>query len=202
MTVDVPGIPFPLTPVHGGTWHVDADVVRADALPRTDIFIDPSAAPGEGVRLDAMRLVGAPGDDVFQLVTRVTVGFADDYDAGVLLVWFDDARWAKLCFEYSPDGDPMIVSVVNDGVSDDANGFVVDGRTVWLRISRMARTWAFHASLDGERWELVRHFRLDAPGTELLVGLEAQSPSGDGCPVAFDGVRYTPTLLAELRDGA
>ena len=41
----------------------------------------------------------------------------------------------KLCFEHSPDRQPMIVSVVTRGVSDDANAFAVDGQTAWLRVS-------------------------------------------------------------------
>lgn len=45
-------------------------------------------------------------------------------------------HWAKLCCEFSPAGEPMIVSVVCRGVADDANAFIVPGRPVWLRIGR------------------------------------------------------------------
>jgi hypothetical protein len=45
----------------------------------------------------------------------------------------------------------MIVSVVNREVADDANSFIVDGRLVWLRVSRIDDVYAYHASIDGVR---------------------------------------------------
>ena len=95
----------------------------------------------------------------------------------------------------------MIVSVVTRGVSDDANGRVVAGDTVWLRVSRIGAGCALHASGDGERWELVRHFALDAPDG-LAAGFLAQSPTGEGCTATFDDVRFAAEPLAELRDGS
>src|SRR5699024_9658791 len=109
--------------------------VTSDA--RTDIFIDPAmvdaepgAAAGAGVVLNASTLLGTPPAGDFQLSARVTVDFRSTFDAGVLLVWVDDRRWSKLCFELTPAGEPMIVSVVNRGVSDDANGAIIDGQSV------------------------------------------------------------------------
>jgi len=167
------------------------------AGPETDLFIDPDT----GARyLNAPRLL-VPVRGPFQFSARVRVAFAATFDAGVLLAWIDDETWGKLCFERSPQGDPMVVSVVTRGVSDDANGFTVDGDTVWLRISYNGRTHAFHASTDGSRWELIRHFQLTADGGELHIGFEAQSPTGVGCSAEFDQVRFIPTALAELRDG-
>jgi hypothetical protein len=54
----------------------------------------------------------------------------------------------------------MIVSVVTRGVSDDCNSQTVEGGEVWLRLARANGVFAFHASRDGERWELVRFFAL------------------------------------------
>jgi uncharacterized protein len=168
-----------------------------EAGPQTDIFVDPA---GDGKRLNAPRLFGPapPGDLMFS--ARVEVAFATRYDAGVLLVWADEQRWAKLCFEYSPDGEPMIVSVVTRRSSDDANAFVVAGPTAWLRISRLGRAFAFHASTDGDRWVLVRYFDLGAES--VLVGFEAQSPHGAGCTATFDEVSFRSARLANLRDGS
>jgi uncharacterized protein len=177
-------------------------LTAADALPRTieapartDLFCDP--AGGEPI-LDAPRsLVRVDGDVLF--VARVTVAFAETFDAGVLLAWADERNWAKLCFERAPDGTPTVVSVVtHDGVSDDANAFTVDGDSVWLRIARISPAFAFHASLDGDRWTFVRHFALTAPE----LGLLAQSPMGDGCTAQFDGVRIEARTLDDLRDGS
>ncbi|MDL4814252.1 DUF1349 domain-containing protein [Actinomadura sp. OS1-43] len=121
----------------------------ASAVPRIDMFIDPGSGPDGEPTLNAATLLGVPPDGDFRFSARVTVDFAATYDAGVLLLWIDERRWGKLCFEYSPGGEPMIVSVVTRGVSDDANAFTVEGGTVWLRISRIGRAYAYHASLDG-----------------------------------------------------
>src|SRR5450759_4036266 len=127
-TFAAPGVPFPLTPSSGEAWTMDgpAGTITVTADPHSDIFID----PGADSMLNAARLLGVPPTGDFQLSARVTVDFASTFDAGVLLLWIDERHWAKLCFEYSPAGEPMVVSVVNRGVADDANAFVVDGRLV------------------------------------------------------------------------
>jgi regulation of enolase protein 1 (concanavalin A-like superfamily) len=152
--------------------------------------------------LNAATLLGVPPDGDFQFSARVTVEFASTYDAGVLLVWINDRRWGKLCFEFSPDDEPMIVSAVTRGVSDDANAFVVDGRTVWLRVSRIDHAFAYHASLDGKTWRMIRFFTIDGPSTSAAIGFEAQSPTGGGCVVTFDDIRFTRERLGDLRDGS
>jgi regulation of enolase protein 1 (concanavalin A-like superfamily) len=168
------------------------------APPHTDLFIDPAGADPV---LNAPRSLKPMPDNDFQLSARVTVDFGQTYDAGVLLVWADDRNWAKLCFERSPQGDPMAVSVVTRGVSDDANAFTVNGNTLWLRVSHLGPAFAFHAAIDGELWEFVRYFALDT-FAGLQLGFEAQSPLGDGCTAAFDEIRYTPQRLTGLRDGS
>lgn len=195
----LPALPYPLEPHGDAAWQVHDDGrLSATAGPRTDIFTDPASGTPT---LNAARLLGELPAGDFQLRCRVTVGFGADFDAGVLLLWIDDAHWAKLCFEYSPSGRPTIVTVVNRTVSDDANAFAVDSRTAWLRVSRIGGVYAFHASPDGEVWQLVRLFALDAPGTPRL-GFEVQSPTGPGCDVEFAEVRFDPTTLADPRDGS
>ncbi|MBO3093654.1 DUF1349 domain-containing protein [Cellulomonas dongxiuzhuiae] len=202
----VPTVPFALAPSAGSAWVVDdvPGTVRVTAPPRTDVFLDPRdgvSSDSAGV-LNAPTLLGTPPAGDFQLTARVTVDFAATFDAGVLLLHVDDRHWGKLCFEYSPDGVPLIVSVVTRGVSDDANGFAVDGNQVWLRVSRIGAAYAYHASLDGTRWSLVRHFALADPQRVVTVGFEGQSPTGDGCAVTFDRIGFTPTRLGDLRDGS
>jgi regulation of enolase protein 1 (concanavalin A-like superfamily) len=171
----VPGVPFPLVPSSAGLWRVDEAVgaVQVPAQPHTDIFI-----------------------------ARVTVDFASTFDAGVLLLWLDERRWSKLCFEFSPAGEPMVVSVVCRGVSDDANAFAVRGRSVWLRVSRVDRVYAYHASLDGTAWQMIRVFVLDDETSRDKIGFEGQSPTGDGCSVTFDEIRFLSKRLADFRDGS
>ncbi len=163
---------------------------------RTDHFIDPATRQRT---LSAPRVLGTPVGD-FRLSARVDVAFAATFDAGVLLLWADDDVWAKLCFEYSPDGQPMVVSVVTRGVSDDANSLEVDGHRVWLRVSRSGPSFAFHASTDGDRWEFVRHFALPVDAGAVRVGFSSQSPTGAGCVTRFSKVRFETEPLADLRD--
>jgi len=202
----VRGVPFPLETSTEQAWQVDADgaVVTARALPHSDIFIDPGtgSALNAETLLNAVTLLGVPPEGDFQFSARVAVDFASTFDAGVLLLWVDDRHWAKLCFEYSPDRDPMIVSVVARGVADDANAFAVDGRTAWLRVSRIDEAFAYHASVDGLRWRMIRFFALDGASAGVRVGFEAQSPTGDGCTVTFDQVRFARKRLDDLRDGS
>lgn len=91
----------------------------------------------------------------------------------------------------------MVVSVVTREVSDDANAFVVTGRSVWLRVSRIDHVYAYHASADGMTWRLVRVFSLGKAVTDHQVGFEAQSPTGDGCTVTFAHISFTQQRLAE-----
>jgi len=171
--------------------------LRVEAGERSDLFADPSGAKGE--RLDAAGLVGVPPEGEFRLSTRVGVTFASAFDAGALLLWAGEQRYAKLCFEASPLR-PTVVSVVTRGTSDDANAFEVPGDAVWLRVARVARAYAFHASLDGVWWTFVRHF--DLGGDAVRVGFAAQSPTGDGCVATFDEITFVPKGLADLRDGS
>lgn len=202
MTVDeplaVPGVPMPLRwrsrPARYGL--TDGGALTIAAGPRTDLFADPEgAAPA----LNAPCLLGSPTGD-FILAARVTVEFAATFDAGVLLLYAGERAWAKLCFEFSPQRQPMVVSVVTRGVSDDCNSFTVDSRRVWLRAARLGRAFAFHASTDGACWQLVRHFALD-PADGMDAGFLAQSPSGAGCAATFDSIRFRPERLPDLRSG-
>lgn len=199
--VTITSLPQPMTwdadPV---SWSYEGGVLKMAAGPRTDMFVDPG---DDTVTVTAPRLLARVDGD-FQLSAKVTVGFANSYDAGVLLLWADERAWAKLCFEYSPHGQPMIVSVVTRGVSDDANGFTVDGKSVWLRVSRLGTAYAYHASTDGRFWHLIRHFSLGeavAAAGGAAVGFEAQSPLGTGASATFTDIRFIPQRLADIRDG-
>jgi uncharacterized protein len=176
------------------TSDVGEDAVRIAAGARTDWFVDPGT---DRPTANAPALVAAVQGD-FLLAAKVEVEFAATFDAGALLLWHDDRTWAKLCFEFSPDAEPMVVSVVTRGVSDDCNSRVVDGTAVWLRVARIGRAYAFHCSADGARWDLVRHFRLDGL---VEAGFEAQSPTGEGCAATFTEICFEARTLADLRSG-
>ena len=196
--IQIPELPFPLGWLgEPRAWATKQAGLTITAGPRSDWFIDPAG----GVQaLNAPALLGQPDGD-FVLSARAEVEFESTFDAGVLAVWQDEHRWAKLCFEYSPQGKPMVVSVVTRGSSDDCNSFVVQSNAVWLRISRVGRTYVFHASTDGSWWEFVRYFTLEETSA-VQVGFEAQSPMGESCAVSFSQITFSARTLTEMRDGS
>ena len=106
--------------------------------------------------LNAATLLGAPPEGDFQLSARVTVDFASTFDAGVLLLWIDERHWGKLCFEFSPAGEPMVVSVVCRGVSDDANAFVFPDDRYGFGFPASTGPTRITPRTDGEFWQLIR----------------------------------------------
>jgi regulation of enolase protein 1 (concanavalin A-like superfamily) len=196
--IELAGLP----PLHwvneADSWSLDADGLRITAPAGAELFTDPAS----GVRDDsAPRLLAAVADlDRYALSARVSVDFASTFDAGVLVLWASPDRFAKFCFEYSPQGQAMAVSVVTRDVSDDANGFAVDGRSLWMRIAKTGPTYALHASTDGAFWQFVRHFDLGAT-SEVAAGFLAQSPTGQGCTVRFTDITFAEDAPIDLRDG-
>ncbi|MEV6966820.1 DUF1349 domain-containing protein [Hamadaea sp. NPDC051192] len=174
-------------------------VLSASAPAQTDLFVDPA---DNTTKINAPRALADAPDGDWRLSARVRVTFHDAFDAGTLLVWIDDTHWAKLCFEVSPSGVPGVVSVVCDGVADDANAWPVADphEGVWLRIARHGGAYAFHAGVDGQRWEFVRNFAIGSGPAQ--VGFVAQAPTGSGCNVVFDHIEYAPSAPSDLRDGS
>ena len=202
MDLELPELPFSLRSYGpDGHWSYQDGVLRGWAGARQDRFVPPTDEALDPAS-DAPRLLGAPEGD-FRFAARVTVGFAGAFDAGVLYAHVNQRAWAKLCLEFSPDV-PTVCTVVTRGHSDDANSFTVDGSSIWLRISRTGRAFAFHASKDGERWTFVRLFTLSGEKETgaALIGFMAQSPTGEGCAVTYDHIGFRPDGPADLRDGS
>jgi len=195
-------LPFDLRASEGSVWTPTSSGVEGAAPAGTDLFVDPSGESGVAAEtlLNAHTLLGTPPEGDFTFAAQVTPELRATFDAGVLLAWVDDTNWAKLCFERSPAGESMIVSVVTRGTSDDANGFIVNAPEARLRLSRVGKVLAFHAH-DGASWRFVRAFTLPRVTTELTVGFEAQSPTGDGCRVSFADITFELRTVADLRNG-
>lgn len=176
--------------------HNGSDELEMVAGPETDLFCDPRT--GTPVSNAPRLLVPLKAEAVLQ--ARVSVEFQATFDAGVLVLWADAAHWAKLCFEQAPDERPMVVSVVNRGVSDDSNAFVVEEAGIYLRVARLGTAYAFHASPDGRRWSLIRYFSL-GPVEKVQVGFSAQSPQGASCRVRFSEIAFEERTLEDIRSG-
>lgn len=199
MTVEMPGLP-PLTWTHQeGRHHQDGDVLVLTSDAGVDWTNDATGAePSHTSTSLAFDL-----EEPFQLSARVSVDSPrTTFDAAVLTLWANEDCWAKLCFEYSPQGEEMVVSVVTDRFSDDANGPVVLEGSVWLRVSSLPEgAYAFHYSTNGAVWSFVRQFRLDAP-TRPRIGFMSQAPMGPAATARFSGISLVREQLADVRDGS
>ncbi len=170
--------------------------LRVAAPARTDAFRNPN---GDAPRLNVPFLsLEVEGD--FAARARVRPTFASTYDAGALMVYQDEARWAKVCYESTDFGTHAVVSVVTDGLSDDANGVDLAVDEVWLQIVRVGNVFAMHYALDGRDWRMVRYFSLPLPA-RVRVGLVAQSPVGPGTTVDFHAFSVERRSVKSLRAG-
>jgi len=163
----------------------------------TNWFVDPG---GNRTQDSAPAGLFVPPDANFLLSAKVAVEFASTFDAGVLQLRSREDLWAKLCFEYSPQGDAMIVSVVTRGVSDDCNSVVIAEKEVYMRLAQTPKTTVFHYSHDGHYWHMVRYFSLGDLAS-VQVGFSSQSPRGQRCRAVFSEIRYTPGILKDNRSG-
>ncbi len=179
-------------------WKIEGEnILTITAGESTDLFTNPQ---GNHVTNNAPGVLFTPQEGDFLLSANVEVDFAASFDAGALLVYEHEDLWAKLCFEFSPQQQPMIVSVVNRGISDDCNSVPVDGNQVYLRIAGIDQTFAFHFSTDGRFWHMVRYFTLGELHN-LALGFSSQSPTGQKCTAVFSEITYKKGKLKDIRSG-
>ncbi len=138
------------------------------------------------------------GDFVFR--AKVRPNFRTVYDACALMVIQDEKLWTKAAFEKSDFGTTAAVCVVTNGVSDDANGCNIEQEEVWLQIVRVGDVFCTHYSLDGETFYMVRLFHLPVEKT-VKVGVEAQSPAGEGGVRCYSHISLENRTVKNLRAG-
>ena len=175
---------------------------------KTDWFNPPPDPSSPAPLSNAPVLVfDAPiGDCDWQLSAKVIVDHQCLFDAGTIFVCQGPSDWCKLCFEFSPEQKPTVVSVVTRKVSDDANGTTIEGNSVYLRVSKYGKgsgsIIAFHYSINnGEYWTLHRAFCMRNPENPMSIGFLSQAPTGEACTARFSNVSFTKTSLENLRDG-
>lgn len=195
--INIPNLPYSLQWLNQPrSWKLSPELqLTIEAPARTDWFIDPQGA----VNISNAPALLFPTSGPCILSAQVSAKHEATYDAGVLMVYEGPLAWAKLCLERSPQGVPTVVSVVTKGVSDDCNAFAVSG-PAYFRISRLEKAYAFHVSENGTQWSLIRYFRLE-DNQNAQMGFLAQSPTGAGCTVSFQDIRFEERLLADIRSG-
>ena len=181
---------------------VEGDKITIYAPEKTDWFNNP--IPDDKGQISA-PVYNAPilyteveGDFTFSV--KVTPNHIVDYDACAIMCVKDEYMWTKVAFEKTDFGTKAAVCVVTNEISDDANGCNIEGDSVWLKICRVGDIFSSHYSLDGVTYNMVRLFNLPA-GKSIKVGLEAQSPIGEGGDRVFEEVKLEKVTVGNLRAG-
>jgi hypothetical protein len=161
----------------------------------TDFFRPPT-----GKSSDDACFLHAPVSGDFTAVVSASAELVGFGDAAALAVRADPSHWAKVCIERSPAGEVSIVSVVTDGLSDDANNELLARPSCRLRLTRAGSVFAMHFSIDASRWRFVRTFALEVPA-EVMVGLVTQAPFVSGCRARFTSFTLVPGAVKDFRSG-
>lgn len=141
----------------------------------------------------------ATGD--FVATALVQPDFSSVWNAAALMAHIDSLNWIKFAFENSDATGPGIVSVVTRGVSDDANGPILEGRaSIWLRIIRKGNLYALHWSENGRDFKMARLSVLPESDT-VKIGMEAQSPVGKTATHTFLYFSLEERTVEDMRKG-
>ena len=184
-----------------GEFSVEGDRIRISAPALSDFFNNP--VPENGVLLEPQKNAPFFYTDVegdFVIRVKVKPEFAAVYDAACIMVRQDDKLWFKACYEKTDFGTIAMVSVVTNGVSDDANGCNLGADSIWLQVARVGSTFAIHYSLDGVKFDMVRIFSLPMEST-VKVGIEAQCPTGQGSTHEYSELSLEKRSLPNIRAG-
>ena len=169
----------------------------------SDFFINGPEISEEGIT--PASLCNAPfyyteleGD--FVLRVKVSLDFVSTYDSAAVMVMANMESWAKACFELTDFGTHAVVSVVTNGLSDDANGCNIQGKAVWLQICRCKDACAFHYSEDGKNYYMMRYFHIPCDD-KIKAGILAQSPLGTSGIRTFENLSIEQKTVKNIRMG-
>jgi len=173
------------------------NTLKVSAGKTTDFFNNPEN--GDGTATAPLLYREVTGD--FVATALVKPAFSAIWNAAALMIHADSTHWIKLAFENSDATGPSIVTVVTNGVSDDANGVILnDQEAVWLRLIRKGNIFALHWSADGKNFKMAR-LSLLPPAETVKVGMEAQCPVGEGATHAFLYFSLENKTVEDLRKG-
>lgn len=178
------------------TLEVRDSVLSVTALEGTDFFNNPE---------DSSIVATAPllykhvkGD--FLAKALVKPDFSSQWNAVSMMVHIDNEHWIKFAFENSDATGPSVVTVVTKGLSDDANGAVLnDIEHLWLAIARKGNNYSMHWSADGKQYNMARLTSLPA-SEEVKIGLEMQSPVGATATHQIFNFDVSSVTVSNMRD--
>ena len=167
-------------------WRADGDTLTLTTAPKTDVW----RAPDGTVVADNGHFWAQSVTGDFQAQVKLMGDFRDLYDQSGLMLWLDDANWLKCGIELY-EGAPQVSAVVTRGFSDWGLAPLPAGTdALWIRLKRHGTDVQVHYSLDGTDYVQLRHTYFPPPA-EVLIGLMAASPTGEGFEARFEGFRVT-----------
>jgi len=197
MTISITGIEKALSWVgREAPYEITDDGLTVTAKHGTDRYIAPD---GSYVIDNASRLLFEADPD-FIFTAKVHHAFSSQWDAGALILEGESDKYVKFLIETDYVGKHRVVSVVTNGVSDDANSIAIDGDSLYLRMARGGDTIYLYTSGTGADWYLVRTFRFTS-SVPLKVGFHAQCPKGDQAVVNFSKISYAPVGMKDFWKG-
>ncbi|RKD90195.1 DUF1349 domain-containing protein [Mangrovibacterium diazotrophicum] len=185
-SIELDGIPCPLEwVIEPDSFAIHNETIAISAAPGTNMFYSPSGH----FRVSNMpKLLFSPDDD-FTFSAKSSAEHRSKWDAAMLVVYIDEAYWAKFCFENESPTKNRMVTVVTNEISDDAYSDYIPDNWVYMRISKKGKQIIFSYSLDEENWVNIRYFRLNSD-LPIRIGLASQSPVGEGLTSVFSEIHY------------
>ncbi len=179
-------------------FQVENSRIMISADGKTDFFVDPAL---NVIKSNApLYMKEMEGD--FSFSCKVKPLFNMRYDAGAIMLYIDDYNWIKFAFENTDLGYPAVVSVLTKDYSDDCNGEEISSESIYLKISRKDGLTGFYYSSDGITWKMKRLCRFEGNYYKsLFLGIEAQSPVGEGCKVEFSEMVFLDEAVDDFRIG-
>ena len=179
------------------TFEIENGTLKVEAEKNTDFFNNPEDST---ITSSAPFLYKEISGD-FVATSLVRPDFSSMWNAIALMVHIDNDNWIKFAFENSDATGNSIISVVTKGVSDDANGAILEDQDkIWLKLIRKENIYSMLWSMDGKDYKMTRLTTLN-DANPVKVGLEFQCPVAESAKHAVDYFQVEKTTVKNLRQG-
>lgn len=153
------------------------------SMPASDFFNSSTKSKQDG----AFEYINVTGN--FTLKATVSAELLSLYDAGGLMLYENENRWAKLVIEKTAHNKINVVSMFTNTYSDDVIGESVSGDDITLKVSYQEGFIEFTYILEGQNARKHRKGFLNL-GKVKKVGFISQSPKGSGTEVKVSNIVY------------
>jgi hypothetical protein len=123
----------------------------------------------------------------FQISTRISVNYLNQYDQAGLMVRISEDCWIKTAIEFEPEEENKLGAVVTRfGYSDwSTQNISKEVEDFKLRLTRQGSDYIVESSIgDNHSWEQLRMFHLEDQ-EEVSAGVYACSPKKGGFTAQF-----------------